>query len=473
MRAPLPLVPFESYMLADDTSDYPMAFYLRLSFRGQLDRDRFTRALKEAAARHPLLQSIVRDIDGQACWVPADDPTPHLQWAPLDEPVNRQYGLLDIRRQVGMRAWVRAGASRTNVLVEFHHACCDGIAAMQFVEDLLACYVAMAPGDEKAGVPSRPLELARLHGRARFGVGLLARLLRAPLAILSAVGLAEFFWNRPVPVAASRYPDPGGDDPHKAAHSPAFHSHRFDRRQLANLRRVAERLGVTVNDLLVRDLLLAVDQWNQRHDQPHGCLRITMPINMRTQQDARLPAANVVSMAFIDRKPGRYATPRRLLGSVRRDTGLIKRFRMGLTFVSFISLLSRFRRALAALVSARRCMATAVLSNLGVQLDKLGLPRVHGRVDIGDGTLEEIEFLPPIRRLTRVAVGAITYADEQACRRRTGGKVGQAPRRNVGLKGLALFMLGASPIFPPRHFEKQNGPGDSAAVRWRGPGPVC
>ncbi|MBI2825910.1 MAG: hypothetical protein HYX69_14590 [Planctomycetia bacterium] len=52
--------------------------------------------------------------------------------------------------------------------------------------------------------------------------------------------------------------------------------------------------------------------------------------------------------------------------------------------------------------------------------------------------------------------------------RRTGGKVGQAPRRNVGMKGLALFMLGASPIFSPRHFEKQNGPGRAAEVLFRG-----
>ena len=43
---PLPLVPFEHYMLADDRADYPMTFFMRLHFRGRFDRGRLDNALR-------------------------------------------------------------------------------------------------------------------------------------------------------------------------------------------------------------------------------------------------------------------------------------------------------------------------------------------------------------------------------------------------------------------------------------------
>jgi hypothetical protein len=63
---PLPLVPFEHYMLTDDRADYPMTFFLQLRFAGSMDQPRFRAALDSAVALHPLLRAHVRVAFGAA-----------------------------------------------------------------------------------------------------------------------------------------------------------------------------------------------------------------------------------------------------------------------------------------------------------------------------------------------------------------------------------------------------------------------
>ncbi|HEY2839609.1 MAG TPA: hypothetical protein VGJ26_10690, partial [Pirellulales bacterium] len=317
------------------------------------------------------------------------------------------------------RVWVREEARQASALLEFHHVCCDGVAAMQFVEDLLTAYANEYSTEsitEKSepSRPMRPLAPEQLRDRARFGLSLAGHLLRAPLAIFAAVGLSEFFVHRPSPIAVPKDQSNQPAAPHDPSkEAPASVSYRFSRAKVEELRGLAHRLGVTVNDLLVRDLLSSIEAWNGRHAaDSEKCVRVSVPVNLRLKSDEQLPATNVVSMVFVDRKPGRYRKPLRLLRSIRRDTWIIKRFRMGLAFNSVLSLLSRFQGALARLLVTDRCMASAVLSNLGPQLDKAPLPRRQGRIVIGPATLDDIEFLPPIRPLTRMALGVITYGGE-------------------------------------------------------------
>ncbi|MBI2823325.1 MAG: hypothetical protein HYX69_01395 [Planctomycetia bacterium] len=411
MLFPLPLAPFESYMLADDRAAYPMVFYLRLSLSGELDGARFEAAMRCAVDRHPLLRSIVREAAGEQCWTLVENPLANFDSRDSDEPIDRDKGRLDLTRQAGLRVWVRRSPPRTTALIEFHHSCCDGVAAVQFVEEVLLAYASTQPGAAGDATPRfRLLDPERLLRRARFGLGLARRLLRLPLAPVGAYGLAEFFWNRPAAVAAEAPDDRAGAI---SILAPAFHSHTVGSRQLANLRWVARRQGKTVNDLLLRDLLMAIEDWNTRHGRDAGaCFRITVPISLRQAADESLPATNVVSMFFIDRRPGRFASPRRLLASVRRDTWLVKRFRLGLVFAFFVPWLNRFRGVRTALMYNDRCMSTAVLSNLGTQFEATDLPRCRGRITAGDAVVEAIDFLPPLRPLTRVALGVITYADQ-------------------------------------------------------------
>jgi NRPS condensation-like uncharacterized protein len=452
METLFPLAPFEQYMLLDDRAEYPMVFYIRLKFRGSLDRVCFTAALNRATGRHPLLQSIVREIDGAPSWASAADPTPYLSWDSAEQPIDRtSAGPNDLKERTGLRVWVREDARLTSALLEFHHVCCDGVAAMQFVEDLLTAYaneLTAATPTNCAGsiIPLRPLAPERLRDRARFGLNFLGRVLRAPTAVFAAVGLTEFFVNRPAAVAIpNSEPDIAAPQHDRAQEGPATVSYRFSQAKVDELRQLAHRLGVTVNDLLIRDLLCSIEDWNKRHDpNSAACVRVSMPVNLRLQTDNQLPATNVVSMILIDRKPRRCWSPRSMLRSIRLDTWIVKRFRMGLAFNGVLALLARFHGALAGLLVTDRCMASAVLSNLGPQLDSAPLPRRQGRIALGATTLDDIEFCPPIRPLTRMAMGVVTYGGELTLTLQYDAKCFTPAMARSFLAGYTELVLGTS-----------------------------
>lgn len=80
MLFPLPLVPFESYMLADDRPAYPMNCFARIRFHGRLDRAALSSAMSVAVSRHPPLSAVVRRSGNQDVRVAVDqsgDPTAH------------------------------------------------------------------------------------------------------------------------------------------------------------------------------------------------------------------------------------------------------------------------------------------------------------------------------------------------------------------------------------------------------------
>ena len=71
----------------------------------------------------------------------------------------------------------------------------------------------------------------------------------------------------------------------------------------------------SINDLLARDLFLAIDRWRRNANVSAGddWLRMMIPMNMRRPSDALMPAADVVSTVFLDRRPRDFANPGSLL----------------------------------------------------------------------------------------------------------------------------------------------------------------
>lgn len=408
MLSPLRLSAFERYMLADDRPEYPMTFFLRLHLEGVPDRVRLVQALWRVTGRHPLLSAVVREVDGVPCWVPAVV-APGLEWGTTPSGVAPR-APLDIRRESGLRVRVDASDERATLLLEFHHVACDGIAAMQVVEDLLTAYA----GEQQVPRPSlRPVVPPLLRRRQRFATTWLDRLTAAGKFLIAARGLVEFVWNRPVPLATT-----GRHDPQRANRehdgvpaSPASISHRLNVAQTRAFQQAARMEGGTVNDLLLTEWLGTLADWQMRHGgRGRDTIRLLMPVNMRRDADEALPAANAVAMVFLDRSVRRSGDGRRLGASLRFDTGWVKRLRLGTVFLDAIGLLGCVPGALGRLLSSGRCLATAVLSNLGPQLQDLPLVDDAGLVRAGDVLLSRVDFLPPVRPETRVAVGVVTYA---------------------------------------------------------------
>jgi NRPS condensation-like uncharacterized protein len=405
-------------MLADDRTAWPMSFYLRLVFSGELDRADFREAVQKALTRHPLLRSkLVGDAKGR---------TARLRWeeVPVDlsalvrfareekddedaaESSSHDFArAIDLAEGPGFRLYVRESSGTVTVLAQFHHSATDGTGGLRFLEDVMALYKSMAEGSMAC---LRPLSTELLEGRGRFHFGIWALTLR----ILKDLARAWLFF-RNVPKAIALPPKRVGASRAASPDGPASVMHGFSRVETAALRAMAKARGVTVNDLLLRDLFVAVDLWNRAHG-PARPIRLAMAMSMRRATDDAMPAANVVSMCFLDRKDHELADPAVLLASVQRETRYIKANDMGMTLVRVAALLGRVPRGLGLLMTPRYpwlCHASAVLSNLGEPYKETRIERDEdGRLDLGGLRLETVELLPPIRPHTLASFGVVTEA---------------------------------------------------------------
>ena len=75
---------------------------------------------------------------------------------------------IDLASEIGLRISVDADSDRADVLFEFHHACTDGIGAVQFIGDLLAHYGQLTTRDGDELPEIEPVNLDALRARADY-----------------------------------------------------------------------------------------------------------------------------------------------------------------------------------------------------------------------------------------------------------------------------------------------------------------
>ncbi len=415
MHAPLPLVPFETYMLTDDRVSHPMTFTIRLKFSGCFNQTAFEQAVPEALARHPLLAACVAETSGKKlAWTWTADPTPLVDVAEHSVPLRfPERELIDLKAGCGVRFWVRHGENRVDMRVQFHHSCCDGVGAYRFIEDLLCAYHNGVVAAEQR-VTLRPLDAELLKQRTRFGLSWPKLLLRFPLELWGVtIGFAAFFLRRPIEIRTEMPNDAEIDDGLTLLDLPAK---TLSVAQLRRMKDAAKQDGATLNDLLASDLSLAVHQWNvrMRASQRWKPIRVMIPTSLRAEGDERMPAANVVAMVFVDRHTTWFPNPRWLLKSIAWELNFIKSLRLGLAFIRGTSLASRIPGGLRFLTRETRCYATCVLSNMGRVLSETPLEYHNGQLTAGKMVLERVESAPPIRPHTKVALSVVSYAGRMA-----------------------------------------------------------
>ena len=412
MLFPLPLVPFEQYMLADDGPAYPMNGIFRLRFLGRFDRPALQSAVRAAVARHPLLWArIERSGRRRPAWVADAKSEPTVEW--IAAPTGKQFpdvGHLDPQRGPGFRAWVvqDEAAATSDLVLALHHCCSDALGAFRFIEDLLMLYDGTVRG-KPGSIALPPLDERLLRRRNAFGLSPL-KLLRDGLKQLVGLhGAWRFFMHRPVPLV-SHEPEPRSATVPKPY--PTAITRQLSAAETDALRRLAREHRCTVNEWLARDLLLTLEAFQSKREPSNGAdwLRLSVPMNLRGEQDRCLPAANVVSLVFLDRRKRHCADPARLLAGIHREMQRIKRFRLGLTFVLSLRLLKFLPGGIRRTVEADRCQSTCVFTNLGPLLTDTPLVQSDGRVVAGDLVLDGMDIFPPLRPHTCAAFCIFTYA---------------------------------------------------------------
>jgi hypothetical protein len=230
-----------------------------------------------------------------------------------------------------------------------------------------------------------------------------------PQQLVGLHGARQFLMRKPAPII-----------PHRACHNdsplpknyPAVVHHIFDREATAGLRKAAMRQGVTSNDLLARDLFLALAEWRLRRniEDDGSWLRMMIPMNLRTTEDRLLPAANMVSSVFLDRRGPDFADPDRLLSGIHEEMDLIKRLRLGFTFIFSTAMCRWFPGGLEKQVRADKCTISCIFTNMGTPLAHVPLEHRDECIVAGDVTLEDAIWVAPLRPYSCVTILVALYA---------------------------------------------------------------
>jgi hypothetical protein len=193
----------------------------------------------------------------------------------------------------------------------------------------------------------------------------------------------------------------------------SFETHWMTRDETRQLKEQAGRCGVTLNDLLLRDLFLTVKDWNASR-QPGGIgrCRVNVPVYVRGREGGDIPASNGIGFAFVALDPGQFADSQALLAAVHEQSVAIKRGKLALYFLGGLAIASKFKGLVPWALRRKKPFATVVLSYVGRVLTQTPLPQRNRRLVCGNVTLERLSGVPPLRALTRAAFLAGEYAGE-------------------------------------------------------------
>ena len=392
----LELVAFERYLLADDCERYPMQFHCRLHFTGRLQRNALEAAHSEALARHPLLTSIVRGTAFQPC-----EEAPPLDWFECEPRSSMPpFAYWDIRQAPPIRVTVVQGSRSCELVARIHHVAIDGTGAQDFLGDLLTIYADRLTGTRTDRL--KPLDPRRLRRRGELGLTFAKRLRRLPSDLASLFRARGFYKRRPL--ALSDRPR----DSSLPMTEECSLRHCFGKEETAAIHRQAAENKASVNSLLLSRLFSAIDEFRPGSSD---WLRIAVPINMRQVGDRRMPAANLVSMVFLDRPQSALENPARLLEDISNEMEAVKRDELGLRLTRALEwekwLPGKWFRKV---VRRNRAWATTMLTNIGPALPGCRLPRREGRFVVGDAILEEFDLIPIVRPFQPVNFAVATYA---------------------------------------------------------------
>lgn len=418
---PLALTAYERYMLADESSAYPMVFYFQNRLAGVVNKDILHRALSDVVARHPLLSCKVQKSWLSVKWVP-NETGPAIQWdhqqCLQDEPWKHP---IDLYTGVGLRIWVEQRDDVAIVTYQFHHACCDGIGAGQFLEDIAISYArhfAIANGESDQLPELRQLNpnLLKTRGLPSKRITAHSFQLQMQRSWSWLVYLFAYLFKRKIPLI-QRTPL-NESEPQQGL---ALRNLKLSKAETRRLREYARQHNSSLNDVLIRDLMVTAHQWNSQSATQYkpfsgfrrGHICVLVPTSLRGPDDCELPACNVVSYLFLSQSVAAILKPKLLLEKIRDEVQLIRKYQAGWVFLQAINRVAKIPRGLDILMrqTNRMCMSTTVLTHMGNAFNTFGgrLPSRKGYTAMGDLLIEDAYGVPPIRRGTYAAFSSVLF----------------------------------------------------------------
>jgi len=414
---PLRLSPFEKFVLWDERPRQPLTGYVELRFSTPLDAARLETALHEAVHRNPLLACRLREHAGDLWWDYDPEYRPRLLCPRRESPLSQGWPReIDLRRECGGRYWFGAHEEGWRWMIQFHHACCDGVGMRQIVIDTLAGYTRLLGTSGNSQLPtavaadkiSRLERLSVTALRDRFDFSRTYHgAPKRPLTFWQRLKNAHYFHFRlPTPLRGSaQAADALATD---AAQEPLRYA-SINRELSQQILDTARRQQIKINDLALALLFQTCVGWNRQQgdSNPKSHIRILMPYDLRSRADLQMPATNRLSFSFLGRDVRQCEDFSQLLASVQTEVQAIKDSRLPLDFLEALDLAHRSPKAMRWVINHSRRMATVVLTYTG-DLSR-GLQRYFPERDgvkiVGDTQVTHVYAAPPVREHTNITIG--------------------------------------------------------------------
>lgn len=404
----------EVMMLHDNWPHYQMNCGATFTFKGWIDQEAFHEAVHLALRQHPLLRAVIRRslrhqwvweaacFEREPIWMDDKEPADFARIIPYQHD-----------REPGWRIWFNQQDDIAKIFVEFHHTVTDGGGGMIFMQDVFGHYAAIVAKRVSGGAMVIPKAAYRnpelLLQRGNFVRKVLPKretLQRTYHDLKTNLALVA---QPPKPLAIKRTRSVA----QTTREEPRYATINFDRDFTRGLRDSASQQHANLNDLMTRELLLILRDWNLEHapGQSPGPLRIVIPMSLRSGIDVHMPATNRFGYAFITRNKKQLAAETTLLQTISEETKLIRRYRTPIGVLNQIGLLSTTRVGMGAVFSPNRCFSTAVLSNVGDPTRRFTVkfPRENGRMVVGNLEMTHFSGMTGTRPLTRAAFFFNTY----------------------------------------------------------------
>lgn len=398
----LPTTAFEEHMLADDRPSHPMVIASQFCFSGTPPVAALETAFEDVIRREPLLTARI-DCSrlGRPRWVRGPAPQFHRvtsSGAPSVGAVS--FPRLSPRDGPVVHAELVESPGSWTINIAVHHAACDGLGLVGFMERWLL---------EAAGLQGRRARpthevLACLQARGRVATSWDGFLRMLPDLRVGLAGVRQFMSRRVLELGTR---GTACVEPASTVWSPTILVAEIDTGTFTQVEAAARAQGVTVNDILAAAFLAVVTEAAEgfgAEASGNDWIRLSVPVSLRTKSDHLLPAANRVSMVFLDRQREHSADRQALVRGVHAEMELIRSHALGHIMPMSLELGRLMPGGLHRTANRQAAQATAVLSNLGRCFHRSPLIDASGSLQIGDSVLESWWIVPPVRPGTALAV---------------------------------------------------------------------
>ena len=424
----LTLTPFE-WTMSNEVAGGLMEFVVRLCCTGSVDVEKFNQAIISALKQQPLLQAnaSIGATHSTSYWRPASNLKPVIEWIDGEPTAGRGaidgFRPIELEDEIGFRfyGWrfTLVGETETQAQTEmrfvFQHACCDGKGSFDFVEDVLLEYQFLVQGKRDDAV--RIFDCERIVCRdqhERHSFNLADRIWRT--FVVRPRRAANMLRTRPLSLELELKPkrESGEADLTDTARQCSV---TLDAETTKKIGDYARSVGATTNLVLAHELFHVLgDCLNRRGSAHNGAsvggagssdlIRMLIPFSLRSETHQRMPAANCVSMAYLETKLNSLnrddaAEGCDLLPDLVNQLAFIRRWSLQYSWIESIKSLARispllrlFKRNQSNRFGGQQ-IATTVFTNLGRVFSSGLLSAPNCEIKIGSLEIRSAHMVVP------------------------------------------------------------------------------